>query len=51
MARNQVVMPGFAAFHLGILPTDRAAESDGDAIILGTGQGVSEGADVDGISE
>jgi predicted deacylase len=51
MARNQVVMPGFAAFHLGIQPTDRAAESDGDAIILGTGQGVSEGADVDGISE
>jgi predicted deacylase len=51
MARNQVVMPGFAAFHLGIQPTDRAAESDGDAIILGTGQGVSEGADVDGLSE
>ncbi len=43
MARNQVVMPGFAVFHVGI-QTDEAALEASDT-------GVENDADVDGLSE
>ncbi len=43
MARNQVVMPGFAVFHVGI-QTDEAALEVSDT-------GVENDADVDGLSE
>lgn len=43
MARNQVVMPGFAAFHVGI-QTDQAMPNDGI-------NGGDDGAYIDGISE
>ena len=45
MARNQVVMPGFAAFHVGI-QTD---EAEADAVGIGTP--VASGPYVDGMSE
>ena len=43
MARNQVVMPGFAAFHVGI-QTDQASTEDGF-------NGGDDGAYIDGMSE
>ncbi|HNP34567.1 MAG TPA: succinylglutamate desuccinylase/aspartoacylase family protein [Woeseiaceae bacterium] len=51
MARNQVVMPGFAAFHIGIQADYAAVENDGDSLVLGPGEVINEGADLDGISE
>jgi hypothetical protein len=49
MARNQVVMPGFAAFHLGI-QSDQAPGDDGDADVASDEQGGNEDY-VDGMSE
>lgn len=49
MARNQVVMPGFAAFHLGI-QSDQTPSDDGEADIAGDEQGGNEDY-VDGMSE
>ena len=43
MARNQVVMPGFAAFHVGI-QTDQATADDSI-------HGGDDGAYIDGMSE
>jgi predicted deacylase len=51
MARNQVVMPGFAAFHVGI-QTDDAPVEDGDAAIASKEKSQQDdGAYIDGISE
>ena len=47
MARNQVVMPGFAAFHVGI-QTDRA---DVDETEIDVARKSSDGGYVDGMSE
>jgi hypothetical protein len=47
MARNQVVMPGFAAFHVGI-QTDR---SDVDETEIDVARKSSDGGYVDGMSE
>ena len=48
MARNQVVMPGFAAFHVGIQAEDVIAEADEEAeVALKDGNG----GYVDGMSE
>jgi hypothetical protein len=33
MARNQVVMPGFAAFHIGIQTADAPTEVAGDTVL------------------
>jgi predicted deacylase len=49
MARNQVVMPGFAAFHLGI-QSDQAPVDDADADIGSDEQGSNDDY-VDGMSE
>ena len=49
MARNQVVMPGFAAFHVGI-QTDEAPTDDAPAAALG-GESDASSAYVDGMSE
>ena len=46
MARNQVVMPGFAAFHVGI-QTDETPSEETDAAIAAD----DDDADIDGISE
>ena len=46
MARNQVVMPGFAAFHVGIQTDETPSEETEDAIAVD-----SDEADIDGISE
>ena len=46
MARNQVVMPGFAAFHVGI-ETDEAPTEHANAAIAAEG----DDADIDGLSE
>ena len=54
MARNQVVMPGFAAFHVGIQTDDTPAiEASGGADALANGPASSgdDGAYIDGISE
>jgi hypothetical protein len=49
MARNQVVMPGFAAFHVGI-QTDEAPVDE--AIDLSIGETGDDSVDyVDGMSE
>ena len=48
MARNQVVMPGFAAFHVGI-QTDEAPVEEGPAIDVHDGDGSKDY--VDGMSE
>ena len=54
MARNQVVMPGFAAFHVGIqtdeAPIEPLVESD-DGVALKTGALSEDSAYIDGISE
>ncbi len=54
MARNQVVMPGFAAFHVGI-QTDEAPiepiEAEDDALADGADVPTEDGAYIDGISE
>ncbi|MDX1516424.1 MAG: succinylglutamate desuccinylase/aspartoacylase family protein [Woeseiaceae bacterium] len=55
MARNQVVMPGFAAFHVGIqtdeAPVDVETSAD-DGIALESNEAPStDGAYIDGISE
>ncbi len=49
MARNQVVMPGFAAFHVGIQTAEtRAVETEGnDQVVHASGSD----AYVDGMSE
>ncbi|MGI9270955.1 MAG: succinylglutamate desuccinylase/aspartoacylase family protein [Woeseiaceae bacterium] len=49
MARNQVVMPGFAAFHVGI-ETDEAPTDETDDTVLSQDQG-SRDDYVDGMSE
>lgn len=49
MARNQVVMPGFAAFHLGI-QSDQAPSDDGEADVASDEQGGNDDY-VDGMSE
>lgn len=49
MARNQVVMPGFAAFHLGI-QSDQAPGDDIEDDVAGDEQGSSDDY-VDGMSE
>ena len=48
MARNQVVMPGFAAFHVGIQTEDVFEEDDN---MLDPGQKSTGGGYVDGVSE
>jgi uncharacterized protein len=48
MARNQVVMPGFAAFHVGI---QTAEAPNVPPQVLGTGDLTDENAYIDGISE
>ena len=48
MARNQVVMPGFAAFHVGIQTADAPAPPPQT---IGSGDYTDENAYVDGISE
>ncbi len=51
MARNQVVMPGFAAFHVGI-QTDESEPAPVDANVAGDAPPDNEGgAYIDGISE
>jgi len=51
MARNQVVMPGFAAFHVGI-ETDDAEASDADATLSHEREKEAEVDDyIDGMSE
>jgi len=54
MARNQVVMPGFAAFHLGIqtdaAPTDETDETDA-AVVTDEVAKSNDDAYIDGISE
>tara|TARA_R110002049_G_scaffold9444_12_gene48074 strand:- start:153 stop:1553 length:1401 start_codon:yes stop_codon:yes gene_type:complete len=50
MARNQVVMPGFAAFHVGIQAAD-AAPQTGAAPAAEEEAIANEGAYIDGISE
>lgn len=49
MARNQVVMPGFAAFHLGI-QSDQTPSDDGDADVASDEQSANDDY-VDGMSE
>ncbi|MDH5500786.1 MAG: succinylglutamate desuccinylase/aspartoacylase family protein [Gammaproteobacteria bacterium] len=49
MARNQVVMPGFAAFHLGI-QSDQTPNDDGESDVAGDEQGGNDDY-VDGMSE
>jgi hypothetical protein len=49
MARNQVVMPGFAAFHLGI-QSDQTPSDDGEADVASDEQGANDDY-VDGMSE
>lgn len=49
MARNQIVMPGFAAFHLGI-QSDQTPSDDGDADVANDEQGGNDDY-VDGMSE
>jgi predicted deacylase len=49
MARNQVVMPGFAAFHLGI-QSNQAPGDDGDEDVASDEQGSNDDY-VDGMSE
>ena len=48
MARNQVVMPGFAAFHVGIQAEDVFEEDDS---MIDLGQKATGGGYVDGVSE
>jgi predicted deacylase len=48
MARNQVVMPGFAAFHIGIQTDDAPADEDTD---IATGSDDNSDDYVDGMSE
>ncbi len=51
MARNQVVMPGFAAFHLGI-QTDAAPTDETDAaVVTDEAATADDDAYIDGISE
>ena len=54
MARNQVVMPGFAAFHVGI-QTDEAPieplDNASDAVATESDTPDEDGAYIDGISE
>jgi predicted deacylase len=47
MARNQVVMPGFAAFHIGI-ETDEVSASEEEVDVI---QKTADGGYVDGMSE
>jgi predicted deacylase len=50
MARNQVVMPGFAAFHVGIQTVDAPTEPV-DAAIASEAETPEDSAYIDGISE
>ena len=50
MARNQVVMPGFAAFHVGIQAAETPVEH-GDTIAKDEKSRTDDGAYIDGISE
>ena len=49
MARNQVVMPGFAAFHVGI-ETDEVSASEGE-VEVEIAQKPADGGYVDSMSE
>jgi len=49
MARNQIVMPGFAAFHVGIQADTLPVETDNS--VLDIAQGSGHGGYVDGMSE
>jgi hypothetical protein len=49
MARNQVVMPGFAAFHVGIQTDETPVEEAIDSVVIETSD---DSVDyVDGVSE
>lgn len=50
MARNQVVMPGFAAFHVGIQTDDTPTEPT-DAAIANDAESQKDNAYIDGLSE
>jgi hypothetical protein len=49
MARNQVVMPGFAAFHVGIETDDTPMQPEADAAFSGPAEKSTDY--VDGMSE
>jgi predicted deacylase len=49
MARNQVVMPGFAAFHVGIQTDEKPLDAAGSSTNIGEGEDSDDY--VDGISE
>jgi hypothetical protein len=51
MARNQVVMPGFAAFHVGIQTDEAPTANINEALGLDESGMTIDGADIDGISE
>jgi hypothetical protein len=54
MARNQVVMPGFAAFHVGIQTDEAPVEASDvgdDALAGGADTPGEDAAYIDGISE
>ena len=51
MARNQVVMPGFAAFHVGIQTDDAPTEDPEGAVAQDDEASTDDDAYIDGISE
>lgn len=51
MARNQVVMPGFAAFHVGIQTDEAPTEATVGAVATDDEVPAGDDADIDGISE
>jgi len=51
MARNQVVMPGFAAFHVGIQTEQASPEPAAPGVASDDEGGNDDGAYIDGISE
>jgi hypothetical protein len=51
MARNQVVMPGFAAFHVGIQTDEAPTEEADNAFAMDEFETANDDAYIDGISE
>ena len=51
MSRNQVVMPGFAAFHVGIQTAPAPMEKNDDAVAKDSDTPTESNAYIDGISE
>jgi len=51
MARNQVVMPGFAAFHVGIQTDETSAQTNEESVAKDDETETSPDAYIDGISE